>query len=148
MIRSAATATRCSPAVFSGIELDLDETYAWGWEELYRIEDTMRRRRGRILPGESVARSPTTSTTTLTRTVEGVDEFQQWNQELIDRTIAELNGTHFDIAAAVAPVRGDDLAARRRGRDVLHRPERGLQPARAHVVPDAGQARRSRSGVR
>ena len=33
-----------------------------------------------------------------TRTIEGVDEFQRWNQELIDRTIAELNGTHFDIA--------------------------------------------------
>ena len=26
---------------FNGIELDLDETYAWGWEELHRIEDAM-----------------------------------------------------------------------------------------------------------
>ena len=27
---------------FNGIDLDLDETYAWGWEELYRIEHAMR----------------------------------------------------------------------------------------------------------
>src|SRR4029077_2511593 len=27
---------------FNGIELDLDETYDWGWEELYRIEERMR----------------------------------------------------------------------------------------------------------
>jgi uncharacterized protein (DUF885 family) len=33
-----------------------------------------------------------------TRAIEGVDEFQRWNQELIDTTIAELDGTHFDIA--------------------------------------------------
>ena len=73
------------------------------------------------------------------RAIEGVDEFQQWNQELIDRTIAELNGTHFDIAeplrrceAMIAPPGGE------RG-DVLHRPERRLLAARSHVVPDAGQ---------
>ena len=32
------------------------------------------------------------------RTIEGVDAFRSWNQDLIDQTIAELNGTHFDIA--------------------------------------------------
>ena len=39
---------------FNGIELDLDETYAWGWEELYRIEERMREVAARILPGETV----------------------------------------------------------------------------------------------
>src|SRR5262249_56498765 len=32
------------------------------------------------------------------RAIEGVDNFQHWLQELIDRSIAELNGTHFDLA--------------------------------------------------
>ena len=40
---------------------------------------------------------------------------------------------------AGAAGRGDDRAARRRGGDVLHRPVRGLQPPRPHVVPDARQ---------
>jgi uncharacterized protein (DUF885 family) len=84
--------------VFSGVELDLDETYAWGWEELYRIEERMRDVAARILPGESVSAVADHLDHDATRTVEGVDAFQQWNQELIDRTIAELNGTHFDIA--------------------------------------------------
>ena len=52
----------------------------------------------RILPGEPVAAVADHLDHDATRTVEGVDAFQRWNQELIDRTIAELNGTHFDIA--------------------------------------------------
>jgi uncharacterized protein (DUF885 family) len=83
---------------FSGIELDLDETYAWGWEELYRIEETMRDVAQRILPGESVVAVADHLDHDLSRTVEGVNEFQRWNQDLIDRTMDELAGTHFDIA--------------------------------------------------
>ena len=50
---------------FNGIDLDLDETYAWGWEELYRIEDAMRRV-ARAHPARRVGRRgrSTTSTTT------------------------------------------------------------------------------------
>ncbi len=83
---------------FNGIELDLDETYRWGWEELYRIEERMREVAARILPGESVVAVADHLDHDLSRTIEGVDEFQRWNQDLIDRTIAELHGTHFDIA--------------------------------------------------
>src|SRR5579862_2018929 len=83
---------------FNGIDLDLDETYAWGWEELYRIEQRMRAVAARILPGETVLAVADHLDHDLSRTIEGVHEFQQWNQDLIDRTIAELHGTHFDIA--------------------------------------------------
>jgi uncharacterized protein (DUF885 family) len=84
--------------VFSGVELDLDETYQWGWEELYRIEERMRAVAARILPGEAVAAVADHLDHDPTRTIVGVEAFRQWNQDLIDRTIAELNGTHFDIA--------------------------------------------------
>ncbi len=83
---------------FNGIDLDLDETYAWGWEELYRIEERMREVAARIAPGETVVAVADHLDHDRSRTIEGVDEFQQWNQDLIDRTIAELHGTHFDIA--------------------------------------------------
>jgi len=52
----------------------------------------------RILPGESVATVADHLDHDPTRTIVGVEEFRQWNQDLIDRTIGELNGTHFDIA--------------------------------------------------
>ena len=58
----------------------------------------MRTVAARILPGESVVAVADHLDHDLSRTVEGEREFQQWNQELIDRTIAELDGTHFDIA--------------------------------------------------
>ena len=84
---------------FNGIELDLDETYAWGWEELYRIEERMREVAARILPGETVVAVGDHLDHDASRMIEGVDAFRSWNQDLIDQTIAELDGTHFDIAA-------------------------------------------------
>lgn len=83
---------------FTGLDLDLEATYRWGWEELYRIEDAMRAVCARILPGEDIAAVTQHLDRDPTRTIEGVDEFQRWNQELIDRTISDLDGTHFDIA--------------------------------------------------
>jgi uncharacterized protein (DUF885 family) len=51
----------------------------------------------RILPGAALGEVIEHLDRDTARAIDGVDEFQQWNQELIDTTIAELNGTHFDI---------------------------------------------------
>ncbi|MDQ1382637.1 MAG: hypothetical protein QOG65_16, partial [Actinomycetota bacterium] len=83
---------------FNGIDLDLEETYAWGWEELHRIEDAMRKVGERILPGSSIEEVIEHLDADDNRAIEGVEEFRRWNQELIDQTISDLNGTHFDIA--------------------------------------------------
>jgi uncharacterized protein (DUF885 family) len=83
---------------FTGIDLDLEETYAWGWEELHRIEDAMRRVGERILPGASIDEVIRHLDDDPTRAIEGVEEFRQWNQDLIDQTISDLADTHFEIA--------------------------------------------------
>jgi uncharacterized protein (DUF885 family) len=83
---------------FNGITLDLDETYAWGWDELHRIEHAMRSVAERIIPGIDVDAVIEHLETDPNRAMEGVDEFQRWNQNLLDTTVAELDGTHFDIA--------------------------------------------------
>jgi uncharacterized protein (DUF885 family) len=83
---------------FNGVDLDFEETYAWGWDELYRLEDRMRVVAEAIKPGADIAgvidhldhHDPT-------RAIDGVDEFRAWNQDWIDRTISQLDGTHFDI---------------------------------------------------
>jgi uncharacterized protein (DUF885 family) len=82
---------------FNGTRLDLHETYAWGWDELHRIEHAMGAVNERILPGqpmpaviEHLERDPT-------RMVEGEDALRAWLQDLIDSTITDLDGTHFDI---------------------------------------------------
>ncbi|MFN8037454.1 MAG: DUF885 domain-containing protein [Acidimicrobiia bacterium] len=84
--------------VFTGTHLDLVETYEWGWDELHRIEHAMRKVADRILPGEPLAAVIEHLETDPRRAISGVDAFRNWLQELTDRTIAELDGTHFDIA--------------------------------------------------
>jgi uncharacterized protein (DUF885 family) len=83
---------------FTGLDLDLEETYAWGWEELYRIERAMRGVAERILPGEPMGVVIEHLDHDPSRSIDGVDAFPRWNQDLIDQTIAALDGTHFDIA--------------------------------------------------
>jgi uncharacterized protein (DUF885 family) len=89
---------RLQARMFCGIDLDLAETYDWGWDELYRIEDAMRKVGERILPGASRDEVIEHLERDEHRAIEGVDRFQAWLQDLIDRSIAELNGTHFDLA--------------------------------------------------
>ena len=89
---------------FNGIELDLDETYAWGWEELGRIEHAMQTVAERIIPGATVDEVIAHLESDPTRAIEGVDEFRRWNQDLLDTTVAALDGVHFDIPAPVQRV--------------------------------------------
>jgi uncharacterized protein (DUF885 family) len=89
---------------FNGITLDLDETYAWGWAELHRIEAAMQSVAERILPGASVDEVIAHLERDPTRTIEGVDEFRRWNQDLLDTTVAALDGVHFDIPEPVKAV--------------------------------------------
>jgi uncharacterized protein (DUF885 family) len=83
---------------FVGMNLDLEETYAWGWDELRRIEARMQRVAERILPGASIAAAIAHLDADPVRVIDGVDEFRRWNQDLIDRTIDVLGRSHFDIA--------------------------------------------------
>ncbi|MGE0598454.1 MAG: DUF885 domain-containing protein [Dehalococcoidia bacterium] len=86
-----------SSRIYNGAVLDLEETYAWGWEELYRIESEMRATCETILPGATVEETKTFLENDPNRAIDGVEDFRVWMQELQDRTISELAGVHFDI---------------------------------------------------
>ena len=87
--------------VHNGADLDLRETYDWGWQELRRIERELDQTAEQILPGGGVEAAKDLLERDPDRAIEGVDEFQRWMQELQDSTIAELNGAHFEIAEPV-----------------------------------------------
>ncbi len=89
---------------FTGTELDLTETYAWGWEELHRIEHAMGEVAERILPGEGVDAVIEHLDSSPERSIEGADALRAWLQDLMDRTVAELDDTHFDIPTPVQRV--------------------------------------------
>ncbi|GAB2754301.1 DUF885 domain-containing protein [Nocardioides pakistanensis] len=86
---------------FLGATIDLDETYAWGWAELHRIETEMARVAEQIAPGGTLDDAITVLDADPARTIEGKEAFRQWMQGLADRTVADLADTHFDIPTPV-----------------------------------------------
>jgi uncharacterized protein (DUF885 family) len=87
-----------------GADIDLDDTYRWGWDELFRIEDDLRRVADQIVPGASIDEAIDHLETAPDLAIEGVDTLQRWLQDLMDRTVDELDGTHFDIPAPIRRV--------------------------------------------
>ncbi|MFE0045212.1 DUF885 domain-containing protein [Streptomyces albireticuli] len=89
---------------WNGADLDLNEAYAYGWSEFHRLLGEMREEAEKVLPG---ARTPWEAMAHLDAHgthLEGVEETRVWLQELMDETIAALDGTHFDLADRVKRV--------------------------------------------
>lgn len=82
---------------FLGATVDLDETYLWGFQELARLEGEMRVVSDKIVTGGSVDEAVAALDADPGRTIAGKEAFRDWMQELADRSIADLAGTHFDI---------------------------------------------------
>ncbi len=82
---------------YNRCDVDLRETYAWGWDEIHRIQHEMEEAAEQIAPGEGVEAAKEVLETDPDRAIEGVEPFRQWMQDLQEQTIADLNGTHFDI---------------------------------------------------
>ena len=89
---------------FLGADIDLAEAYAWGWDELGRIEDDMVGECTRIRPGASIAETVAWLDAESDLAVNDEDELRAWLQDLMDSAIASLNGTHFDISPPVQRV--------------------------------------------
>ncbi|WP_150460110.1 DUF885 domain-containing protein [Nesterenkonia ebinurensis] len=88
---------------FMGASIDPEEVYAWGWQEFTRIDAEMRELAEQIRPGAT----PVEAMAWLDehgRRVEGVEEVRDWLQNMMDNAIAELDGTHFDIAEPIKEV--------------------------------------------
>jgi uncharacterized protein (DUF885 family) len=89
---------------FLGADIDLVGTYAWGWDELYRIEKEMAATADRIVPGATVAEAEALLESDPARAIEGEENLRAWLQDLMDRTVAELDGRHFDIPEPIKRV--------------------------------------------
>ena len=94
---------RLGARLATGADLDLHETYAWGWEEWGRLDAELRAEAGRVVPGAD----PLTAMAHLDTdgpAVDGVEEVRGWLQELMERAVAELDGGHFAIEGPVRRV--------------------------------------------
>ncbi|MFC6154427.1 DUF885 domain-containing protein [Nocardioides yefusunii] len=89
---------------FLGAEIDLEETYAWGWAELARIKADMDVTADAIVPGADLAAAVAHLDADPARRIEGGEAFRAWMQDLADRTVEALADTHFDIPAPVRTI--------------------------------------------
>jgi uncharacterized protein (DUF885 family) len=90
----------------AGIDLDLDETYAWGWQELARIVAEKEELAEQIAPGQGIAGAMAALDADPARQVRGREALQAWLQETADRAMVALDGVHFDIPAPVRRIEG------------------------------------------
>jgi uncharacterized protein (DUF885 family) len=87
-----------------GMDIDPQETYAWGWDQLMQIESDMAETAKRIDPERSLQEVFELLETDPDRAIYSPEALRAWLQDLMDRTIAELDGSHFDIPEPVRTV--------------------------------------------
>ncbi|NOL44756.1 DUF885 domain-containing protein [Kribbella sandramycini] len=87
---------------FLGATVDLDETYAWGWQELARIEGEMAAIAAELNGGDrNIQAAAALLDADPARKIRGKEAFREWMQELSDTAVAELAGRHFDIPESI-----------------------------------------------
>lgn len=86
---------------FLGAEIDLDETYEWGVEELARMVAEQEAIANEILPGASVEEAVAFLEKDESRKLRGTQALQEWMQRTSDKAVEELGRTHFDIAEPI-----------------------------------------------
>ncbi len=86
---------------FLGAEIDLDETYDWGVEELSRMVAEQEAIANEILPGSSVEEAVAFLEKDESRKLHGTRALQEWMQRTSDKAVEELGRTHFDIAEPI-----------------------------------------------
>jgi uncharacterized protein (DUF885 family) len=77
--------------------VDLDEAYAWSWEEIARLRAELARVASLIKPGATREEAAAILDKDPARRIGDRENFRAWMQELAERTISQLHGTHFDI---------------------------------------------------
>ncbi|MFP5346468.1 MAG: DUF885 domain-containing protein [Actinomycetes bacterium] len=86
---------------FLGATVDLEETYAWGIEELARIENEMREVANFVVPGGSIEDAVAALDANPGVNIEGKEAFRDWMQEVADNAVATLTDSEFDIPEQV-----------------------------------------------
>lgn len=90
-----ALTARC----FLGADIDLDDTYAFGWAELARLDARMAEVAGQIVPGGDVDAAVSFLDSDPERLLHGRAALESWLQERADGLIDTVHGRHFDIPA-------------------------------------------------
>jgi uncharacterized protein (DUF885 family) len=96
-----------------GASIDIDEAYAWGWEETLRLQRETAEVCSQIAPGATLTEISKRLNADHERLLHGDDELVDWLESLLQAVISRLDGVHFDIplpvknvAVRIAPMGG------------------------------------------
>jgi uncharacterized protein (DUF885 family) len=89
---------------FLGAVIDLEETYAWGFEELRRIQDEQRLIARGLIGSDDIRAAYEALDADSSRRIAGPEAFRSWMQQLADRAVSDLAGTHFDIPEPIRTI--------------------------------------------
>lgn len=97
---------RIANRFWNGADIDTTEAYEWGWSEFHRIRAEMAVEAERIVPGGSVREAMELLETDggTTGVVVGGEAARAHLQKIMDETIAELDGVHFDLSGRLREV--------------------------------------------
>lgn len=95
---------RLASRSFLGAEVDLAETYAWGLEEVARIDALMLETAQQIQPGATVKEAIAVLDEDPRYHLHGTDALREWMQTKADEVVAALADTHFDVPEPVRQI--------------------------------------------
>ena len=87
-----------------GTDIDPQEAYQWGWDELHRLIDAMGEVGAMILPGagwEEIREHLETEPSLLAHSR---DDLVAHVKAILDQAVADLAGTHFDVPELIRPL--------------------------------------------
>jgi uncharacterized protein (DUF885 family) len=82
---------------FLGAVIDLGETYEWGFDELYRIQEDQRAIAKDLVDEPNIKAAYEALDQDPARRIAGAEAFRSWMQDLANQAVANLAGKHFDI---------------------------------------------------
>ena len=86
---------------FLGMQLDPEETYAWGWREMGAIAEQMRELASQVAPGRTVPEVIELLRTDPARCASSVEVFLDIMRSRQREALEQLSGTHFDVPPEV-----------------------------------------------
>ncbi|MCK6096213.1 DUF885 domain-containing protein [Micrococcus sp. EYE_162] len=89
---------RLASRVFLGAEIDLEETYRWGQQELARLIAAQEADAERIKPGATIEEARAVLDADPERALKGTGALRAWMQRLSDEAVAAMK-EHFEIPA-------------------------------------------------
>ena len=95
---------RLRSRAFLGTDVDLEETYRWGQDEVARITEMMHEVADQIEPGASIERAIAVLDEDPQYQLESTAALKAWMQSAADAAVSAMAGAHFDIPEPIRTI--------------------------------------------